>query len=292
MTIPVLISHQQWLETTASEFDSLSETATLDARVLLCHCLQKPLSYLLTWPERIIPAEICADLETLKQRRLAGEPVAYITGEREFWSLTFKVNPDVLIPRPETELLVEWALNCIAKLKNSFNDVNKILELGTGSGAIAVALAKENPSMAIHATDISVKALRTARENAVANECGNITFIEGYWFEAVSENKYFLILSNPPYVAPGDPHLKEGDLPFEPSTALIAEEKGLSDIEYLVANAKDYLHTGGWLGIEHGYDQSAAVQQLMQQQGYNNIQTIQDLAGVDRISVCQWITDK
>ncbi len=288
MKYPALISHQQWLEITTNEFSGLSQSAALDARVLLCHCLQKPLSYILTWPERKIPREINEHLEELKQRRLTGEPMAYLTGVREFWSMTLNVNPDVLIPRPETELLVEWALERIGKLQDSLADVTKILELGTGSGAIAIALSKENPSITIHATDCSVKALKVAIENASANECKNIIFINGHWFEPVDEHKYALIISNPPYVAIGDPHLKEGDLPFEPYDALVAKDKGLSDIQSIITRAKNYLHTGGWLGIEHGYEQAFNVQQFMVEQGYDKIQTMQDLAGRDRVSVCQW----
>jgi len=282
------ISHQQWLDKTTAEFKTFSETAMLDARVLLCHCLQKPLSHILAWPENIICAESLQQLGILKQRRLAGEPVAYITGEREFWSLNFKVTPDVLIPRPETELLVEWALSCMTKLQEGEPAEYKILELGTGSGAIAIALAKEDPSLQIHATDISDKALQLATKNAALNECKNISFSMGNWFDAIIENGFHLILSNPPYVALGDPHLEEGDLPYEPITALVAEDKGFSDIQCLVANAKNYLHTGGWLGIEHGFEQAKGVSELMDRHGYQNIQTIQDLSGMDRLSVCQW----
>jgi len=282
------VSHQKWLKQATEAFSQISETAALDARVLLCHCLKKPLSYVLAWPERTIENEIHAQLESLKQRRLTGEPLAYIIGEREFWSMNFEVTPAVLIPRPETELLVEWAIDTINNATHDDNKVNNILELGTGSGAIAVALAKELPELQIYATDISESALEIAKKNAATNGCETIIFRKGHWFEAIGNEKFQLIVSNPPYVAVGDPHLQEGDLPYEPIGALVADEKGLSDIQYLVSNAKDYLHANGWLGLEHGFDQAESVRQMMLQQGYHNIQTIKDFAGIDRLSICQW----
>ncbi|MCP3673775.1 MAG: peptide chain release factor N(5)-glutamine methyltransferase, partial [Gammaproteobacteria bacterium] len=189
MTAPLSITHQQWLNQSTTEFNSLSGTASLDARVLLCHCLDKPLSYLLAWPDRVISDSDLVQLNSLKERRLAGEPIAYITGFREFWSMNFKVTSDVLIPRPETEILVEWALQKVSILKTD----KKILELGTGSGAIAVALASENPKFHITATDISANALDIASENALLNDCPNITFLQGSWFECVAEDGFDLI---------------------------------------------------------------------------------------------------
>lgn len=275
------ITHQIWLEQSTTALTNCSETPALDARVLLCHCLNKPLSYLLTWPDRSIEPHILVKLEVLLQRRRAGEPIAYITGVREFWSMNFKVSPDVLIPRPETEHLVEWALQ---KLNNSRG--KRVLELGTGTGIIAISLAKEMPGLEITATDISEKALQIATENALSNQCEHITFIKSDWFESIADRGFDLILSNPPYIEPGDPHLLQGDLPYEPVSALVAEDKGLSDIINLVANARTYLNTNGWLGIEHGYDQGAAVRQIMQEAGYTMITTIKDLADNDRLTVC------
>ncbi len=282
------ISYQQWLKQAKEAFGQISETPTLDARVLLCHCLQKPLSYVLAWPERTLKDEIINHLDNLKQRRIGGEPLAYIIGEREFWSMNFEVTPAVLIPRPETELLVEWVIDTIANANHDAKKINRILELGTGSGAIAVALAKEYPELQIFATDISEKALELAGRNAIRNGCEKITFLLGNWFEAVEDERFELIVSNPPYVVAGDPHLQEGDLPYEPIGALVAKENGLSDIQYLISNAKKYLYSNGWLGLEHGFDQAEKVRQMMSEQGYQNIQTIQDLAGIDRLSVCQW----
>ncbi|MCP4411825.1 MAG: peptide chain release factor N(5)-glutamine methyltransferase [Gammaproteobacteria bacterium] len=288
MSTKETISYQKWLKQAKEAFSQISESPTLDARVLLCHCLQKPLSYVLAWPERTLKAESIIHLDNLKQRRIGGEPLAYIIGEREFWSMNFEVTPAVLIPRPETELLVEWAIETIAKANHDAKTINRILELGTGSGAIAVALAKEYPELQLYATDISETALALAGKNATRNGCEKITFLMGNWFEAVDNERFELIVSNPPYVAAGDPHLQEGDLPYEPIGALVAKEKGLSDIQYLISNAKKYLCNNGWLGLEHGFDQAEKVRQIMLQQGYANIQTIQDLAGTDRLSVCQW----
>jgi len=291
MVVAEIISHQQWLDQTADELSLLSDTAALDARVILCHVLEKPLSYFLAWPDRSIDAADMKILNALIKRRLAGEPVAYITGSREFWSMNFKVSADVLIPRPETELLVEWAVQCINEIQKFAAKSLKLLELGTGSGAIAVALAKENPQLNIIATDISEKALAIAKENAELNLCQNITFLLGNWFEPISDKNFDMIVSNPPYVVPGDPHLKEGDLPYEPIGALVASENGLSDIQSLASSAKSHLNSGGWLGIEHGYNQAEAVTEIMTRHGYKNISTIKDLAGIDRLTICQWRND-
>ena len=287
-----LVTHHQWLEQCTDEFHQYSQSAALDARVLLSHCLSQPMSYVLSWPDRHIDVDIIDKLNRLKQRRLQGEPIAYIVGTREFWSLPFKVTSDVLIPRPETELLVEWALSSIDDSLNESSNGIKLLELGTGSGAIAVALATENDRFHIVATDISEAALTVARDNAARNHCCNITFLCGSWFECLNETDFDIILSNPPYVEESDPHLSEGDLPFEPRSALIAEENGLADIQCLIKNAKFFLKSGGWLGIEHGYNQGRVVRNLMLKNGYQRMKTIEDLAGIERVTVCCWSADR
>jgi release factor glutamine methyltransferase len=182
----------------------------------------------------------------------------------------------------------------LSSIENSSYDPDKgikILELGTGSGAIAVALATENKRFQIVATDKSEGALTVARDNANTNHCSNITFLCGNWFDCVNDSDFDIILSNPPYVAEDDPHLSEGDLPFEPHSALVAEENGLSDIQCLIYDAKHYLKSDGWLGIEHGYDQGRVVRKLMLENGYQNMRTMNDLAGIDRITVCCWSDD-
>ena len=284
------ISHQQWLQQTKAEFAHCSQSAALDARVLLSYCLQKPLSYLLAWPDRSIKIDAMDKLNSLKKRRLAGEPIAYITGTREFWSINFKVNTDVLIPRPETEVMVEWILGCINSTE-SIEKGYKVLELGTGSGAIAIALAKEKPALQIIATDKSEKALQVAKENAKMNNCSNVKFLLGNWFECVVDRSYDMIVSNPPYVTANDPNLNEGDLSYEPQLALVAADNGLSDLQQLIINARDYLKNDGWLALEHGNEQGMMVRELMSKNGYIQIQTIKDLAGNDRLTISQWNSD-
>ena len=275
------ITHQQWLSEAAESLAGQSDTAMLDARVLLCFVLNKPLSYLLTWPERLINPKSLSAVNALCNRRHQGEPIAYITGHREFWSLNFKVTPDVLIPRPETELMVELALEAITRSKRS--DF-KVLELGTGSGAIAVALASEHPELNIVATDYSEAALNIARENAESNNCDNIQFLQGSWFECLNDEKFDLILSNPPYVAPSDPHLSAGDLPSEPYAALVADNNGLADIEHIIAHAQNYLIPEGMIALEHGYNQAQEIRAMMTEQGFRMAKTHSDLANIDRVT--------
>lgn len=283
-----LISHQQWLEQSVATLSMTSTSALIDCRVLLCHVLQQPLSYLLSWPDRFIDDEILPTLDRLLQRRVQGEPIAYIIGSREFWSINLKVTTDVLIPRSETELLVEWALQSVIDGGNESNRDFKIIDLGTGSGAIAIALAKELPELQIVATDISAKALNLAEENAKSNHCHNISFLQGSWFECIEAIKFDLIISNPPYIEQGDPHLIEGDLSYEPNRALVAADKGLAEIRSLLANAKHYMNTDAWIGIEHGYDQATEVVNIMEQQGYQSITTYKDLANIDRLTTGCW----
>ncbi|MFT5520836.1 MAG: release factor glutamine methyltransferase [Enterobacterales bacterium] len=277
------VTYQQWLDKTILAFAERSDSPAVDARVLLCHCLDKPLSYLLTWPERFIDDELLIQVNKLKERRLDGEPIAYITGVREFWSLNFKVTPAVLIPRPETELMVEWALDCIEK---SVNKQFKILELGTGSGAISIALAKEHPELSFLATDFSEAALKIAKENAELNNCNNILFKQGSWFDCINDQRFDLILSNPPYIDKNDAHLSRGDLIFEPATALVADKEGLADLEQIISDAKHYLNKAGCLGLEHGFEQGSLVLNLMNKHGYSSANTLKDLANLDRLSIC------
>ena len=252
----------------------------LEAAILLCHLLDKPRSHLYAWPEKQLSGGQAAEFQRLLQRRLNGEPIAHITGIREFWSLALKVTPDTLIPRPETELLVELAL---AHLKPQ--PTTLIADLGTGSGAIALALASECPLCTIHASDLSGKALAVARENAARLALGNIRFFQGVWFEALpSDARYDLILSNPPYIRQADPHLLQGDLPFEPATALTAGAEGLDDIRRIIRGAPGRLKSGGRLLVEHGMDQGAEVRGIFRRGGLMAIQTHRDLADHERIT--------
>jgi release factor glutamine methyltransferase len=264
--------------------ESGSDSPSLDAAVLLCHTLDKPRSYLLTWPEKALQESEVRGFEQLLSRRYSGEPVAYITGEREFWSLPLKVCPSTLIPRPDTERLVELAL------EKAPSQPGCILDLGTGTGAIALALASELPQHQIFGVDIRPEAQALAQENARNLNLLNTKFFNGSWFEPVeSGTKFALIVSNPPYIEKDDPHLTQGDVRFEPVSALVAEEKGLADIRHIADQARGYLLPEGWLLFEHGFEQGGAVRQLLQSMGYSQVATEQDYAGNDRVTLGQFV---
>ncbi|MBY8121348.1 peptide chain release factor N(5)-glutamine methyltransferase [Vibrio fluvialis] len=260
-----------------------SDSPSLDAAVLLCHALDKPRSYLLTWPDKVLDAPIQAMFDALLQRRITGEPIAYIIGEREFWSLPLKVSPSTLIPRPDTERLVEVALEKAQTLEGD------ILDLGTGTGAIALALASELPHRRVVGIDLRDEAQQLATDNANRLHITNVTFLQGSWFEPLSRGtKFALIVSNPPYIEENDPHLVQGDVRFEPKTALVAADNGLADIKHISDAGRDYLQNGGWLAFEHGYDQGASVRTIMQALGYQQVVTEQDYAGNDRVTLGQY----
>jgi release factor glutamine methyltransferase len=258
----------------------------LEAALLLCHILNKPRSYLFAWPEQKLTSEQHRRYLELVERRLKQDPIAYITGEREFWSLTLQVNPHTLIPRPETELLVERTLHHLQQIPQP-----RIADLGTGSGAIALALASELPGAEIVATDISTEALAQARENAKSLGYDHIGFHQGDWCEALpEERRYDLIVSNPPYIEAADPHLLQGDLPWEPALALVSGSDGLNAIRIIVQQASaGRLKSAGWLLLEHGYQQAQAVQALLKSAGFDHILTHPDLAGHPRVTEAQFI---
>lgn len=258
----------------------LGPAGELEAQILLTLVLEKPRSHLIAWPERTLSAEQLARFHGLIARRADGEPIAYITARREFWSLELQVTPDTLIPRPETERLVERALELIP-----LETALPIADLGTGSGAIAAAIAHERPRCQVTATDRSVEALAIAQANFERLGLGNVTVRRGAWCAALPDDQRFaLILSNPPYIPEGDPHLHQGDLRREPHTALTAGTDGLRDLRQIVAQAPAHLCPGGWLLLEHGFDQGPAVRALLQQMGFEGIRTHRDLAGLERIS--------
>ena len=274
--------------TCIKELLDTSSLDKVDAKVLLQYLIDKYLS----WPKSSLisrntdplPEALILEWHLLVSRRLAGEPVAYILGRKEFYNIELKVAPGVLIPRPETELLVEIAIEHIRQI--TF-DHPKILDLGTGSGAIALAIAKNIPHATITAVDLSSEALNIAKNNAqLLNVLSRTHFYQGSWFEALphaSRQHYFdLIVSNPPYIAAGDHHLVEGDLRFEPSGALTDFQDGLSAYRDIIAHAKTYLNDGGMIALEHGYDQSTAVTQLLKEFSFNDIKVHHDLAGIAR----------
>ncbi len=257
-----------------------SESARLDAELLLGVAINRPRTWLYTWPDHI-PAlpEQHLYLELIR-RRQAGEPVAYMTGRKEFWDLQLKINHDVLIPRPDTELLVEVALN-----KLPVNESVSVADLGTGSGAIALALASSRAGWHVSATDESEKALDLARENAGILDITNVSFFQGSWLAPLAGQTYDAILSNPPYIDEHDPHLQRGDVRFEPITALVSEDNGLADIQHIVSNSPSFLKSSGWLMLEHGYQQGEQVRQLFASFSYSEIETLRDLAGHERITM-------
>jgi release factor glutamine methyltransferase len=258
--------------------DLPGDSARRDAEILLGHCLGQSRSWLYTWPEREVPEPQLEHYRQLLARRRDGQPVAYLTGEREFWSLPIKVNQHTLIPRPETETLVSWALEL------ALPAAAQVLDLGTGSGAIALALASERPGWRVTGVDASEEALAVARRNAVDLELERVCFKSSDWYQEVAGQRFHLLVANPPYVDPVDPHLQQGDVRFEPRSALVAAQAGLADLALLVAGAPARLHAGGWLLLEHGFDQGEPVRALLRQAGFARIATRTDLAGMERIS--------
>ena len=249
----------------------------LDLRVLLCHALDVSRVALITGSERTLTADEAQRFGALVRRRLAGEPVAYIVGEREFFGLPFEVSGAVLIPRPDTELLVELALERLPS-------AGRLLDMGTGSGAIAVAIAHTRHDADVTALDVSADALAVARRNAAANGA-RVQFLQSDWYTALAGAGHFdVIASNPPYIASGDRHLSEGDLRFEPVGALTDHADGLSALRTIVAGAAQYLQPEGWLLMEHGYDQAEAVRALLTAAGYCAVQSWRDLAGIERVT--------
>ena len=249
----------------------------LENRILLCHATGLSRVQLITRGDQPLGEDEAACLERLLQRRLAGEPIAYIVGKREFFGLDFEVSEAVLIPRPDTELIVELAIERLPQR-------GRLLDMGTGSGAIAVAVAHARPDAAVTALDVSEAALAVARRNA-ANNRAAVRFLHSDWFGALDAGEGFeLIASNPPYIAAGDEHLSQGDLRFEPVDALTDHADGLSALRTIIAGAPGFLNQGGWLLMEHGYDQAASVRALLDAGGYREVQSWRDLAGIERVT--------
>ncbi|TAN65175.1 MAG: peptide chain release factor N(5)-glutamine methyltransferase [Methylobacter sp.] len=272
------------LRDAADSLALVSDSALLDAEILLCLTLNKQRSHLRAWPDKPLLPEHLSTFNSFLEQRKKGIPVAYITGNREFWSRDFQVSPDVLIPRPDTELLIELSLKLIPA-----DEAIKIIDLGTGSGIIAITLAAERPHADVVATDFSLAALRIARLNADKHHINNIQFYQSNWFTDVPKTQFNLIVSNPPYIDEDDSHLQQGDVRFEPRTALCAAEQGLSDIKIIAAAARNYLKSGGHLLIEHGYNQLQQVQALFKDLHYDKVQTYTDLSGQPRVTYGQWI---
>lgn len=274
-----------------------SDTLKLDCEILLLTALnqtpaqttapEKTKTWLLTWPEHLLTDDQSKQYRHYLQQRATGKPVAYITGEKDFWSFRLKVTPDTLIPRPETELLVECALQKIPLTKPS-----EILDLGTGSGAIALAIASERPAACVLASDFSQAALDIAMDNARQLNINNIQFCQSDWFSTIAaqvpEHGFDIIASNPPYITHNDPQLEEPVRLFEPESALLSEQNGLQDIIQIIQGCGTFLTPNGWLMLEHGYTQGKVIQTLLNQYGARNISTIDDLNGLQRVTMGQF----
>jgi len=256
-----------------------SPTARLDAELLLAAALGKSRSYLHTWPEKIVSSEAALAFSDFLVRRRGGEPVAYILGQQGFWKLDLEVAPHTLIPRPDTELLVEAALELLPATPA------RVLDLGTGSGAIALALANERPAWNVTAVDRVPEAVALAERNRQRLGLNNATVLSSHWFSALDGQRFHLIISNPPYIASSDPHLAQGDVRFEPASALVAGADGLDDLRLIIAQAPKHLEADGWLMLEHGYDQAEAVRELLSAQGFSDVHSRTDLGGHQRISL-------
>lgn len=261
----------------AAQFQS--ESARLDAELLLCHVLRVNRSWLYARPDKSLEPAQQDRFDELVARRAGGEPIAHILGEREFWSLTLQVTPDTLIPRPDTELLVEQALRLLPE-----DAAVKVADLGTGSGAIALAIARERPRCRVVATDLSAAALAVAQANATRNQIANVEFRHGRWSEALGSERFDLIVSNPPYIAEDDPHLAQGDVRFEPRSALVSGRDGLDDIRQIAREVRACLQNDGWLLLEHGFEQGGKVRAILQGNGYEQVTTWCDLARHERVT--------
>jgi release factor glutamine methyltransferase len=280
-----MISIQSTLTAAYDALRHTSESAQLDTEILLCEVLEKNRAYLRTWPEQVLTQKQHDAFQLLLNKRSQGHPIAYITGQKEFWSRNFTVNQHVLVPRPETELLVELALDLLPD-----NKPGVVLDLGTGSGAIGLTVAAERPTTLVIATDNSQQALEVAKTNALQHKIDNIQFQLSHWFKQLDSQQFNLVLSNPPYIGAGDPHLSQGDVRFEPENALIAKQNGLQDIFEIAEAARQHLFPGGYLLVEHGYNQKQPVQSIFQKLNYTNINSYCDLAEQPRVMMGQWQT--
>lgn len=269
----------QLIKSATQQLLKLTDSPRLDAEVLLAHCLQKNRTWLVTWPEKELPTADIERFRQLLQRRITGEPIAHITGTREFWSLPLTVTADTLIPRPDTELLIEKILQ-IYPLETDIS----LADLGTGSGAIALALAYERPHWKIIATDQSAAALAIAKQNADNLNLSNVSFKLGNWFEPLGNQVFDVIVSNPPYIPLADPHLTQGDARFDPITALASGDDGLDDIRLIASQAGKHLKPLGRLFIEHGYDQKPEMLDIFSKNAFTEIQQANDMANNPRIT--------
>lgn len=273
-----LLTLKSIVEQATQQLSPHSPSARLDAELLLSQVLQKSRAYLYAHPEFQLTIAQQQSYQDLIIQRIAGTPIAYLTGTKEFWSLPLQVNSATLIPRPETELLVELTLDLLSEAPAT------ILDMGTGSGAIALALASERPEWKLIACDKSLATLKNAHANMNTLAINNVHFMHSNWFESIPYQQFTAIVSNPPYIAADDPHLAQGDVRFEPREALVSGVDGLDDLYYLILHAQNWLVPGGFLLLEHGFDQGSAVVEALQKAGYQSVQCWKDWQGLDRVS--------
>ncbi|MGL5603243.1 MAG: peptide chain release factor N(5)-glutamine methyltransferase [Silvania sp.] len=272
---------QHWLRHAVSEL-SASDSPRRDAEILLGHVTGRARTYILAFAETMLTRDEESQLAELLARRKTGEPVAHLVGEREFWSLPLYVSAATLIPRPDTECLVEQAL---ARLPAS---PARILDLGTGTGAIALALASERPDCQVTAVDVMPDAVALAQRNVDRLALPNVTVVHSSWFSALADRQFETIVSNPPYIDEADPHLGEGDVRFEPRSALVAAGQGLADLSQIITDARQHLVSDGWLLLEHGWTQGETVRALFLQAGYQQVETCRDYGGNERLTLGKW----
>lgn len=281
-TIRTLVAEAQ--QALADTLALQADEARLEARLLLQHVLKVDRAWLISHDRDAILADHHTEYRALLERRLKGEPVAHILGRREFYGLDLAVTPATLIPRPDTETLVEAALQ-----KTPGNSPCTVLDLGTGTGAVALAIASQRPTAQVTAVEKSEAALRVASSNAAHLGLDNVRYLRSDWFSALDNETFNIIVSNPPYIATDDPHLRQGDLRFEPLTALASGHDGLEAIRVIIDQAPGHLQPDGWLMLEHGHDQAHAVRGLMQQTGFEQVSSIRDLPGIERVTLGQWL---
>ncbi|NRN29714.1 peptide chain release factor N(5)-glutamine methyltransferase [Photorhabdus heterorhabditis] len=279
------MDYQGWLKQATIQL-SASDSPKRDAEILLGAVTRHSRTYILAFGETQISPKQFSQLETLLARRAKGEPIAYITGEREFWSLSLNVSPATLIPRPDTECLVEKALERLPLTSCH------ILDLGTGTGAIALAIASERPDCRVIGVDINPDAVMLARGNAEKLKIQNVDFLASNWFSSLNNQQFGMIVSNPPYIDQADPHLSQGDVRFEPDSALIAAKQGIADLNTIIDLSRNFLLPDGWLLLEHGWKQGDVVRSLLSESGYQQVATFQDYGGNERITLGQWKSDE
>ncbi|MEQ4760279.1 peptide chain release factor N(5)-glutamine methyltransferase [Klebsiella aerogenes] len=275
------MTFRQWLTQAIARLGA-SDIPRRDAEILLGHVTGKARTWILAFDETVLTAEQLAELEALLARRLNGEPVAHLVGQREFWSLPLFVSPATLIPRPDTECLVEQAL---VRLPQT---ACRILDLGTGTGAIALALASERADCKVTAVDFMPDAAALAARNAAHLALNNVTVLQSDWFSALKGQRFAMIVSNPPYIDETDPHLAEGDVRFEPRTALVAADQGLADLAHIIREGRQYLLPNAYMLLEHGWKQGEAVRALFNEAGYLDVETCRDYGDNERLTLGRW----